>query len=63
MYAINNERAGTCEPGYTHRLYTFQARSHTLAYGYEGTNFFKHAQNFVRIRTYGLYDKHTLGTR
>ena len=25
--------------------------------------FFKHAQNFVRIRTYGLYDKHTLGTR
>ena len=40
MYAINSECAGTCEPGYTHRLYTFQARSHTLAYGYEGTNFF-----------------------
>ena len=45
------------------RFYTFQARSHTVAYG-EAENFFLSMfKNFVRIRTYGLYDKHTLGTR
>jgi hypothetical protein len=26
----------------------------------ETETFFKHLTNFVRIRTYGLYDKHTL---
>ena len=48
------------------KLYTFQARSHTVVYAgiRRGRKFFlSMLKNFVRIRTYGLYDKHTLGTR
>jgi hypothetical protein len=41
----------------------FQAWSRTVAYA-EAEHFFKHAHKFcVRIRTFALYDKHTLGTR
>ena len=49
-------------------MYTSQAWSHTvlrwhaLANG-EAEFFLSLLKNFVRIRTYDLYDKHILGTR
>jgi hypothetical protein len=47
-----------------HRLYTFQARSHTVAYAgiRRGRKVvLSILKNCVRVRTYGLYAKHTLG--
>ena len=37
-------------------------RWHALAYG-EAEFFLRMLKNFERLRTYDLYDKHTLGTR
>jgi hypothetical protein len=48
-----------------HMLYTFQARSQTVAYAgiRRGRIFFKRVQTFCAYQAYALYDKHTLGTR
>ena len=62
-HTLENADGGTLRTGCI-RFKQGRIRWHTLAYGEAETCFLSMlSKNFARNRTYGLYDKHTLGTR